>query len=306
MPDLNALDLPALFDRLTADGCVERLAAAAMAEDLDGPGDVTSRAMIEPGRRGSAVLVARQGGVVAGLAAAPAVLRCFDPSLGFTAHAADGATCAPGQSLGRASGNLRGLLAAERTLLNLLGRLGGVARLARRFVEAVAGTGAVICDTRKTTPGLRALEKYAARCGGATLHRLGLFDAALFKDNHLAGLPAAHLPARITAAASAARAASSIRFVEVEVDSLDQLRALLRCPAGTIDIILLDNMPLDELRRAVALRGSAAPHVLLEASGGVRLETVRAVAETGVDRISVGAITHSAPALDLAMEIEPA
>ena len=171
-------------------------------------------------------------------------------------------------------------------------------------MEAVAGTGAVICDTRKTTPGWRPLEKYAVRCGGGTLHRLSLADAALYKDNHLAGLPPGRWAQTLATAIRSVRSEHELRFVEVEVDTTEQLEAVFDLPAGLVDIALLDNMTPETLRAMVARRDAAAPHLQLEASGGVTLDTVRTIAESGVDRISVGALTHSATSLDVGLEAE--
>ena len=305
MLDLNALELPALFEALAADGSLERLLAAARAEDLAEIGDVTTASIIEPTARAEAVAVAREAGVVAGLAALAPVLQAFGSDARIEPLARDGEAAEAGRALGRIGGLHGPILTAERTLCNLLGRLSGIATLTRRYVDAVAGTKAVICETRKTTPGLRALEKYAVRCGGGTLHRLGLHDAALYKDNHLVGLEPAALAAAVAEAAQRARRAE-LRFVEVEADTLDQLAALLELPPGTIDMILLDNMTPDELRQAVARRDAHGAAVLLEASGGIRLENVRAIAATGVDRISVGALTHGAAWLDIALEVRPA
>ena len=217
--------------------------------------------------------------------------RALDPDAVYSIEKADGEAVHPGTPLATISGHARAILSAERVALNFMGRMSGIASLTRRYVDAVAGTKATIVDTRKTTPGLRAFEKYAVRCGGGGNHRTGLFDAILIKDNHIA------------AAGSAANALKAARSqaghtvkVEIEVDTLDQLREVL--PLGP-DIILLDNMKLDELREAVRLTSDRA---LLEASGGVNLESVRGIAETGVDLISVGALTHSAPVLDLGLD----
>jgi nicotinate-nucleotide pyrophosphorylase (carboxylating) len=301
--DLNSLSLPALFTELTKDGSVQRLVALARWEDLRDAGDVTTASIIEPDRRAEATLVARAAGVVAGLAALDTVLKGFDAAIAATPRRADGQACRANEPLAALRGPLAGMLTVERTLLNLLGRLSGIATLTRRYVDAVAGTGAVICETRKTTPGLRSLEKYAVRCGGGTLHRLGLHDAALYKDNHLAHLPLDRLGETLTEAIGCARDAADLRFVEVEIDTLTQLASVLALEEGLIDVVLLDNMAVDELRRAVAMRDERAPGVQLEASGGVTLETVRPIAESGVDRISVGALTHSAVALDVGLDI---
>ena len=213
----------------------------------------------------------------------------------------DGDAFDAGDEIARLTGDPEDILKLERPALNLLSRLSGVATLAARFVAAVQGTNAVILDTRKTTPGLRALEKYAARCGGATNHRLGLDDAAMFKDNHLAGLAPDDWPPTLAEAARRARLAGAA-FVEVETDTLDQLDKLFEIEPGLIDTALLDNMSADDMRTAVQRRDAAGSPIKLEASGGVTLETVRTVAETGVDMISAGAITHSAPPVDLALD----
>jgi nicotinate-nucleotide pyrophosphorylase (carboxylating) len=302
MRDLNALSLPELFEELTADGSLRRLLEAARDEDL-GAGDVTTRSMIEPDRRAEASIVTRDPGIVSGLAAMPALFELFDVDLSFQGEPCDGDSCREGTTIARIDGALASLLTLERTMLNLLGRLSGIATLTRRFVEAIKGTDAVICDTRKTTPGLRALEKYAVRCGGGTLHRLGLYDAALYKDNHLAHLTPDRFGDALAESIRRARADRDLRFVEVEVDTLDQLRAVLALEAGSVDFVLLDNMSLEELRAAVALRDRAATRIKVEASGGVSLQTVRDIARTGVDRISVGALTHSAASLDIGLDI---
>ncbi len=224
------------------------------------------------------------------------VAHTIDTTLTFTVLVHDGAVVTQGISLATVSGSLRSILAAERIALNFLQRLSGVATLTRKFVDAVTGYNAKILDTRKTTPGWRLLEKYAVRMGGGTNHRLGLHDGILIKDNHLAGLGG-----DIRKAIETARAhpGNEDLPVEVEVDTLEQLKNALAVPA---EIVLLDNMSIDQLHAAVVLRDALAPGVLLEASGGVNLKTVEAIAATRVDRISVGALTHSAPALDIALD----
>jgi nicotinate-nucleotide pyrophosphorylase (carboxylating) len=219
-----------------------------------------------------------------------------DPNLVFTPSVEDGAQVGRGTLLAVVAGPLRSILAAERTALNFLQRLSGIATLTRKFVAAAAGTRAKLLDTRKTTPGWRLLEKYAVRCGGGVNHRVGLYDGILIKDNHLAGLGG-----DVRRAVEAARTHPGNEGipVEVEVDTLDQLEVALAVRA---DIVLLDNMSLDQLRTAVARRDAIAPDVLLEASGGVNLNTVQEIAATGVDRISVGALTHSAVALDIGLD----
>jgi nicotinate-nucleotide pyrophosphorylase (carboxylating) len=273
-----------------------RLIELAIAEDLGPTGDRTSIATIPARTQATAAFVARSPGVIAGLPAAAMVVHSIDSSLTFTVIVRDGDSVAQGTSLATVSGSLRSILAAERIALNFLQRLSGVATLTCKFVEAVTGSYARILDTRKTTPGWRLLEKYAVRMGGGTNHRLGLNDGILIKDNHLAGLGG-----DIGKAIETARAYPGNEGlpVEVEVETLEQLEKALAVPA---DIVLLDNMTTAQLRDAVVLRNKAAPGVLLEASGGVNLLTVREIAATGVDRISVGSLTHSAPALDIALD----
>jgi nicotinate-nucleotide pyrophosphorylase (carboxylating) len=281
---------------------VARVVDAALTEDIGAEGDISSDSIIEESRTGSAVMAARSAGVVAGLAVLPDLVR-RDGQLKLEFNAVDGERCAAGQRLVNLNGSLRDILRLERTMLNIVGRLSGIATITRQYVDAVQGTKAVICDTRKTTPGMRNLEKYAVRCGGGTLHRLGLFDAALFKDNHLAHIPTEQLASRMSQAIAQVRSKHDVRFVEVEVDRMEQLGELLKLEAGAIDIILLDNMPPDVIREAVAMRSATVQGVKLEASGGVSLQTVRTIAESGVDRISIGAITHSAPWLDVGLDI---
>jgi len=268
-----------------------KLLDLSLEEDV-GLGDVTSNLVIEPDRTGSAVLEAREELVACGLPVARAVFQALDPTLRFEARVEDGAAVASGRVMAEVSGNMRALLAGERTALNFLGRLCGVATWSRRFVDAVAGTGVRVVDTRKTLPGWRALDKYAVAVGGADNHRIGLFDGILLKDNHVAVAGGVE-PAVKTALAGAP---AGLR-VQVEVES--EQDAVTACEAGA-DFLLLDNCTLDELRAIVARVGDRA---LLEASGGIGLANVREVAQTGVHRISIGALTHSAPNADVAMEI---
>jgi nicotinate-nucleotide pyrophosphorylase (carboxylating) len=302
--DLAALAPDALLDALLPAPERAALVARALAEDLGEAGDVTSEAMIDASARGRAVLRSRAPGIACGMRIADEVLAQAAPGARASAHVRDGERIAPGTAMLSVEGPLRGILAAERTMLNFVGRLSGIATRTAEFVAGVAGTRAAILDTRKTTPGLRALEKHAVRCGGGANHRIGLFDAMLVKDNHVAGLAPAEMAARVADAARRARARHALAFVEVECDDLAQFRAIAALPAGTVDVALLDNMGLDALRECVALRDAVAPVLRLEASGGIRLETVRAIAETGIDRISVGALTHSAPCLDVGLDIE--
>ena len=272
----------------------------ALDEDL-GRGDITSEALIPATATAGAAIMARQSGVLCGLPLAPMLLGLVDERLQFEASSADGVRVERGDVLGTIRGPLRGILAAERTMLNLLQRASGIATLTAQYVAACEGTGAVIVDTRKTTPGWRDLEKYAVRIGGGRNHRMGLDDAVLIKDNHLdgGGLTAAEAVRR------ARQAAGDPAFIEVEVRTLDDLRAVL--PAEP-DIVMPDNFPVEQLREAVKIvkdhRGDR-DRPLIEASGGVTLETVRSIALTGVDRIAVGALTHSAPALDIALDVVP-
>ena len=268
----------------------------ALAEDL-GDGDITSEAFVPDAHRAHAQIIAKENLILAGTETAAEVFRLVDPAITVALHKSDGARLAPGDVVLSAGGPTRSLLAAERTALNFLQQLSGIATLTREFVDAVGGTKAVILDTRKTTPGLREFERTAVVAGGGVNHRFGLFDQILAKDNHLAVTGDA---AGLQAAIDRARAKKPGVAVEIEADTLDQVRML--CSLHGINIILLDNMTNDQLREAVGIRG--AKKILLEASGGVNLRTVRAIAETGVDCISVGALTHSARAVDLSMEIK--
>ena len=270
---------------------LDRLVREALAEDV-GAGDLTTEAVVETDEECVAELVLKEQGVVCGLDAAAAVFAALDADVRFQPLAAEGDRIddVP-RAVARVNGPARAVLTGERTALNLLGRLSGIATVTRRFTDAVAGTGAVVLDTRKTTPGLRALEKYAVACGGGRNHRFGLDDGILVKDNHL------RLAGGIRPALERLRAARTELPIEVEAETLADVREAVDAGA---DIVLLDNMTPAELREAVAL---ARGRVELEASGGVSLETVREVAETGVDYVSAGALTHSARALDVSMEV---
>lgn len=271
----------------------------ALLEDWGRAGDVTAQATIPAKARARAVIAARKPGRLAGLACALSAFRQTDPAVAVAALRADGDRLASGDVVARIEGPARAVLSAERVALNFLGHLSGVATATAQFAERIAHTRARIVCTRKTTPGLRALEKYAVRCGGGANHRFGLDDAVLIKDNHIA------VAGGVATAIERARAfAGHLVKIEVEVDTLDQLREAL---AAGPDVVMLDNMGPDRLREAVAIANAAVDGgrgVLLEASGGVTLETVAAIAETGVDLISVGWITHSAPVLDLGLDIE--
>ena len=266
---------------------------AALVEDLGRAGDITSDACLISGTRLTARLRVRQGGTICGLACARLALATMDPRGHFDAQTADGARVEAGAVLASVEADARAVLAAERVALNLICHLSGIATLTAAYVAEVMGTGARIVDTRKTTPLLRILEKYAVRCGGGSNHRFGLDDAILIKDNHVAACGG------IGPAIARARAhAGHMVKLEVEVDTLEQLReALDQAP----DVIMLDNFTLADLRAAVAL---AKGQAVLEASGGVTLTGVRAIAETGIDMISVGAITHSAPILDIGLDVD--
>ncbi len=345
--------MPPDFTQISWNAALEddtrQLIRLAVREDLERQWDWTTVALIEPETLGTADVVARRDGVVAGMPAARLVLEEIDSRLTWIPRVEDGAKVSAGQTLATIGGPARSLLAAERPLLNMLSRLSGIASLAARYVQAIAGSGARIYDTRKTTPGWRRLEKYAARMGGACNHRTGLFDAVLIKDNHLALVGAGPVSGAAPAGATQSEAAKAGRamspaqavirareflresavknapgagkapvadgsggderrgagqggapmIVEVEVDTLDQLRDAL---AAEPDIVLLDNMSLDELRAAVALRNASGKATELEASGGVTLDTIGQIARTGVERVSVGAITHAAAWLDLGLD----
>jgi nicotinate-nucleotide pyrophosphorylase (carboxylating) len=272
---------------------IEDAVRAALAEDFGRAGDITTQATIPETATARAVIAARESGVIAGLSIAACAFRIVDPRVIFEPLAHDGARIAKGDSLARVEGPGRAILSAERVALNFLGRLCGVASLTARYADAIAHTKAKVCDTRKTTPLLRAFEKYAVRCGGGANHRFGLDDAVLIKDNHIA------VAGGVTAALRAAKAfAGHMVKIEIEVDTLEQLEEVLAEGAGAV---LLDNMSPDNLRAAVKMIGG---RMLTEASGGVTLETIAAIAETGVDLISVGALTHSAATLDLGLDIK--
>lgn len=266
---------------------------AALLEDIGHGGDLTTDAIVAPQARAKARIVARRAGVVAGLDAARLAFELLDPQMDFHIEVPDGEAIRPGQSAASIACGARALLTGERTALNLLCRLSGIASATRQLVDLIAGYKAQIVCTRKTTPGLRVLEKYAVRCGGGSNHRFGLDDAVLVKDNHLA------LAGSVSAAVEAVRArAGHMVKIEVEVDTLDQLLEALELP---IDAVLLDNMTPEQLAQAVALVDG---RLLTEASGSITAERIAAVAGSGVDLISSGWITHSAPALDLGLDVE--
>ena len=283
--------------RTLPDLVVEPIVRLALAEDLGRAGDVTAAACIPAEARMTAAFAARKPGVLAGMQCVRLAVLAMDPQARVDVRLDDGATFEAGAVLAVVEANARAFLSAERTALNLVGRLSGVATLTRAYVQAVAGTGARIADTRKTTPGLRALEKHAVACGGGMNHRFGLDDAILIKDNHVA------VCGGVDAAVRRARAfAPHLMKVEVEVDGLDQLDAVLALidQGCAPDVVMLDNFSLADLRAAVS---RVAGRLVLEASGGVDLTTVRGIAETGVDVISVGALTHSAASLDIGLDV---
>ena len=273
------------------------LIALALAEDI-GDGDVTSRYFIPEGRRACAFVAVREDGVVSGVELAARVFNTVDPELDVEVLIADGSRVAAGALLIRIEGSARSILTAERTALNFLQRLSGVATLTARYVEQVKGTHAQILDTRKTTPGYRLLEKQAVVHGGGTNHRLGLYDRAMVKDNHLV---AEGGPEAIQAAIHRLKSEKPAVEVELEADDIDQVHTFLTMEG--VDYLLLDNMTVDELAAAVVMRGDRS-RPQFEASGGITLKTLREIAKTGVDFISVGALTHSAPALDIGLDFE--
>jgi len=299
---VNALNPPRLDDYVSAVDLAEFIGRA-RTEDL-GPAavDVTSSLFVPEGEIGEADVVSRQDGCLAGAALLPEVLSVYGGAVEVVVHAPDGSTIAPGQKVATFSGPLQDILTAERVALNFMTHLSGIASLTAQYVEQVRGTRAKVYDTRKTLPGLRGLQKYAVACGGGSTHRMGLYDAVLLKDNHLAHVAPSKLGAAVAQAVDRTHLAHpGLKFFMIEVDTLEQLKQVL---VSGIDIVLLDNMSDAQLAEAVSLRDNTAPDVELEASGGINLETIRAIAQTGVDRISVGALTHSAPSLDLGLDIK--
>ncbi|MBC8202949.1 MAG: carboxylating nicotinate-nucleotide diphosphorylase [Planctomycetes bacterium] len=284
------------FSKLVSPKWSEELISRCLEEDGVHQGDITSISIVEDHVSDSFAVNARQSGVLSGLHVlmqAPHLLgdvvlhpKCSD---GDRVHGL----------VATLEGNLRSVLAVERTILNILGYASGVATQTAKFVEALQGMNCEVCDTRKTTPGLRVLDKYAVGCGGGTLHRLGLHDAALYKDNHISGVPIDELGTRLGRAISQARADRNLSFVEVEVDTMEQFAIVLELD---VDIILLDNMTEEMLREAVEMRKSRSPKILLEASGGITIDTARTIAETGVDRLAVGGLIHRSRWLDLGLD----
>jgi nicotinate-nucleotide pyrophosphorylase (carboxylating) len=273
---------------------IDEAVTRALNEDLGRAGDMTSIATIPSGTRAHAVMVARQAGVIAGLPLAVAVFQRLSADINIQAHVHDGSAVAKGVHVLTISGPARTVLAGERTALNFVGRLSGIATLTADYVRHTSGTELRVCDTRKTTPGLRALEKYAVRCGGGFNHRFGLDDAILIKDNHIA------VAGGVKAVLERARAhAGHLVKIEIEVDTIDQLREVLA--TGLADVVMLDNMDIPTLREAVKI---ADGRVVLEVSGGVTLSSIAEIATTGVDYVSSGALTHSAPNFDVALDID--
>ena len=277
----------------------QALIATALSEDLQDIGDRTCRALIDDQESGQVQITSRSAGVLAGMPVARQVFAELDGSVVFQAQRDDGSQLEPGSVVASLSGPLQSLLIGERTALNFLSHLSGVATLTAEYVQRVQHTDCQLLDTRKTLPGYRLLQKYAVRCGGGSNHRLGLYDGILIKDNHLAAWSRRTGAARVSDAIGQARQVDAEAPLEVEVDNLDQLRDALE---ASPDIVLLDNMSADTLKQAVTIRNQSAAHVKLEASGGITLESLAQIADTGVDRISVGAVTHSAPALDLGFD----
>lgn len=272
---------------------IQDAVSAALREDLGRAGDITTQATIAVDAKAMAVMATREHGVIAGLPLAEAAFKAMDPSLVFTAHVADGDRVAPGDVLAEISGTARAMLSAERVALNYLMHMCGIATYTARFANEISHTNAKVCCTRKTIPGHRTFEKYAVRCGGGSNHRFGLDDAVLIKDNHIA------VSGGVAKAVENARAyVGHLVKVEIEVDTLDQMREAL---SASPDVILLDNMSNDQLREAIGIRG--VKPVKLEASGNVNIDTIKAIAETGVDYISTSKITMAAPTLDIGLDI---
>lgn len=287
-----------VFDSAT-EAAARVLIEMALREDLSELGDLTSLSTVPPEQTATVRVVSRATGVVCGVPLLPLVFQALKEPVQIEAYCRDGDMISPGRVVASVSGRVQALLTGERTLLNFLMHLSGVASRTAHFVEQVQGTRAVILDTRKTLPGYRRLQKYAVRCGGGVNHRMGLYDGILIKDNHLAARGSADVASAVGAARQWMSARQLSLPVEIEVDTLEQLQDALR---QRPEIVLLDNMDPPQLRQAVQIRDQLSPPTQLEASGGVTLATVRSIAETGVERISIGGLTHSAPALDLGFD----
>jgi nicotinate-nucleotide pyrophosphorylase (carboxylating) len=306
LSDPNELSLNDFAQQLRRGGFIDRLINLARDEDMGVPArDWTGELMFGADEARHVDLRARQECIVSGLAFLQDLVAVFsiNNDIEFKTQVRDGDRIEPGNTLATLSGNAREIVAMERTMLNMLSRMSGIATQTDDFVQIAHGTKARICDTRKTTPGLRALEKYAVRCGGGATHRMGLYDAVLIKDNHIAGLTPEEIATRVgDLAYTIAETDAPLWFVQIEVDSLDQLRGVLSVPSGVLDIVLLDNMHPEMLREAVALRDAHQSNILLEASGGVTRDSLRAIAESGVDRVSMGSLTHQAQSIDLGLD----
>ena len=298
----NSAPLSQVLAALLDAPALEAILRGALAEDLGPRGDITTQCLWPQPRRLKGQVAFREPGVLCGGALLPRLIAVVGGGVGYRVCATDGDALAAGSVVAQLEGDGAAIVALERTALNFIGFLSGIATATAAHVAAVAGTGAQIVDTRKTVPGMRLLSKYAVRCGGGVMHRLGLHDAMLIKDNHAAGLTSAAFAQECGAAAGRARPLG-VKFVEVEADTLEQVAALLALPAGTLDILLLDNMSLAQLAEAKRLRDYTRPGVLLEASGGVTLSTVAQIAHTGIDRIAVGAITHSVRSIDIGLDV---
>lgn len=302
MPDQP---LDGLASELRNSGLIHRLVRLAHDEDL-GPTshDWTGELMFDRDQTSEAKLVLRQFGMISGLEFVPDILKVFvrpSEQVVWTPHHEDGECASSGTVLGTLIGSSIAIVRLERTLLNLVSRMSGIATRTHQFVDLVQGTCVQICDTRKTTPGLRVFEKYAVRCGGGVSHRMGLHDALLVKDNHLAGLTESAFCERVRSASAQAKE-QNLKFVQVEVDTLDQLDWLLSLAPGVVDIVLLDNMNPETLTQAVSMRNERNPGLLLEASGGINESTLEPIARTGIDRISIGGLTHQAVSLDIGLD----
>lgn len=308
--DLNSLTLADFASQLRQSGYPRRLIELARDEDLGDPGhDWTGELMFGPDDHRRVQLRARDHGVLAGITFMDDLLEVFDPSgtVQWKPMLVDGEKLSPGSVIAELWGNARTVVAIERTMLNLISRMSGIASLTKKYTSLVSGTNAKICDTRKTTPGLRVFEKFAVRCGGGTTHRMGLNDAVLIKDNHLAGIAGEDIAAKVESIVDQISSqGTKLWFVQIEVDTLEQFEQVLKAKPGTVDIVLLDNMTTEELMKAVEIRnaskasGGASP--LLEASGGVSMQTVQAIAQCNVDRISIGGLTHQAQSLDIGLD----
>jgi nicotinate-nucleotide pyrophosphorylase (carboxylating) len=310
LTDFNSLSIEDCAGALVSDAELSRLMAAALAEDGIDAGDISTLTIVPDGRPVTAELVARESGILAGMALLERAvsLAPMDGRLQVEVLIEDGQAIDAGDVIGRLAGTWRDVLTCERTALNLLSRLCGVASRTARFVSAVHAVApdVKVCDSRKTTPGLRFVEKYAVRCGGGHLHRIGLDDAVMYKDNHLASIPEDRLSSVLTDAILDARGQRALRFVCIEVDRLEQLDVVLALDDGLVDIVLLDNMDCDMLVESVARRDASGRRIALEASGGVTFETVADIARTGIDRIAVGSITHGVKWLDIGLDIKAA